>query len=60
MKIFNVVGWIITIGLFLAATLVDALFMYSIALVCVLIMAVVSLATIYDDIDKEIIEELKK
>lgn len=60
MKIFNIVGWIITIGLFLAAPLVDALFMYSIALVCILIMAVVSLATIYDDIDKEIIEELKK
>lgn len=59
MKIFNIIGWIITIGLFLTAPLVDALFMYSIALVCMMVMAVVSLATVYDDIDEEIIKELK-
>lgn len=59
MKIFNIIGWMITIGLFLAAPLVDALFMYSMVLVCMMVMAVVSLSTIYDDIDEEIIKELK-
>lgn len=59
MKIFNIIGWMITIGLFLAAPLVDALFMYSMALVCMMVMAVVSLSTVYDDIDEEIIKELK-
>ena len=59
MKIFNIIGWMITIGLFVAAPLVDALFMYSMTLVCVMVMAVVSLATVYDDIDEEIIKELK-
>ena len=59
MKTFNIIGWIITIGLFLAAPLVDALIMYSMALVCIMVMTVVSLATVYDDIDDEIIKELK-
>ena len=59
MKIFNIIGCIITIGLFLAAPLVDALIMYSMALVCIMVMTVVSLATVYDDVDEEIIKELK-
>lgn len=59
MKIFNIIGWMITIGLFVAAPLVDALFMYSMVLVCMMTMAIVSLATVYDDIDEEIIKELK-
>lgn len=59
MKIFNIIGWIITIGLFLAAPLVNTLIMYSLALVCMIVMTVVSLATVYDDIDEEIIKELK-
>ena len=58
MKTFNIIGWIIAIGLFLAAPLVDALIMYSMALVCIMVMTVVSLATIYDDVDEEIIKEL--
>lgn len=56
MKTFNIIGWIITIGLFLAAPLVDALIMYSMALVCIMVMTVVSLATIYDDVDEEILK----
>ena len=59
MKIFNIIGWMITIGLFVAAPLVDALFMYSMVLVCIMTMTIVSLATVYDDIDEEIIKELK-
>lgn len=59
MKIFNIIGWMITIGLFLAAPLADALFMYSMVLVCMMVMTVVSLSTVYDDIDEEIIKELK-
>ena len=59
MKTFNIIGWIIAIGLFLAAPLVDALIMYSMELVCIMIMTVVSLATVYDDVDEEIIKELK-
>lgn len=59
MKTFNIIGWIIAIGLFLAAPLVDALIMYSMALVCIMVMTVVSLATVYDDVDEEIIKELK-
>lgn len=59
MKTFNIIGWIITIGLFLASPLVDTLIMYSMALVCIMVMTVVSLATVYDDVDEEIIKELK-
>ena len=59
MKTFNIIGWIIAIGLFLAAPLVDALIMYSMALVCIMVMTIVSLATVYDDVDEEIIKELK-
>ena len=59
MKTFNIIGWIIAIGLFLAAPLVDALIMYSMALVCIMVMTMVSLATVYDDVDEEIIKELK-
>ena len=58
MKIFNIIGWMITIGLFVAAPLVDALFMYSMVLACMMTMTIVSLATVYDDIDEEIIKEL--
>lgn len=59
MKTFNIIGWIIAIGLFLAAPLIDALIMYSMALVCIMVMTVVSLTTVYDDVDEEIIKELK-
>lgn len=59
MKIFNIIGWTVVIGLFLAAPLIDTLRIYSIALVGLMIMPVITLATVYDDIDEEIIDEWK-
>lgn len=58
MKILNIVGWTIIAGLCLAAPLIDSLIVYSIAYVGLMLMTVISMATTYDDIDKEIMDEL--
>ena len=58
MKMFRIIGWIVTIALWLVAVPLDILWVYFAAIVCLMVMGVVNFLTIYDETDKEIIDTL--